>query len=198
MRAITPALLHALARGGSPSLMSSLASILARGMPAAAIDTPLRAAHFLAQGCHETSSFTRLEEDLDYSAARIAQVWPRLGPRASALAGHPEKLGNAAYAALNGNGDEASGDGWRYRGRGFFQLTGRANYALAGAVGDPDAVAVPEGAVASALAFWRTRTIEAAADADDIMGVTRLVNGGTNGVAARNRLTRRALALLGS
>ena len=198
MRAITPALLHGLARGGSPSLMAALAPILARGMPPAAIDTPLRAAHFLAQGCYETFSFTRLEEDLVYSAARIAQVWPRLAPRASALSGYPEKLGNAAYAGSNGNGGEESGDGWRYRGRGFFQLTGRANYALAGAVGDPDTIATPEGAVTSAFAFWRARAIAAAADADDVMRVTHLVNGGANGVAARDRLTRRALELLGS
>ncbi|HWY13708.1 MAG TPA: hypothetical protein VNX86_01045 [Rhizomicrobium sp.] len=197
MRAITPALLHALARGGSPSLIAALAPSLARGMPPAAIDTPLRAAHFLAQGCHETFSFTRLEEDLAYSAARIAQVWPRLAPRA-ALSGHPETLGNAAYAGSNGNGGEESGDGWRFRGRGFFQLTGRANYALAGAVGDPDTIATPDGAVTSALAFWRTRAIAAAADADDVMRVTRLVNGGANGVGARARLTRRALELLGS
>jgi len=136
MRAITPALLHALARGGSPSLMAALAPILARGMPPAAIDTPLRAAHFLAQGCHETfpsRGLKRISPTAPRASRRCGRSSHRVHPRSRSS----EKLGNAAYAGSNGNGGEESGDGWRYRGRGFFQLTGRANYALAGAVGDP-------------------------------------------------------------
>lgn len=123
-------------------------------------------------------------------------MWPRLRSRAETLAHNPEALANAAYARVNGNGDESSGDGWRFRGRGFFQLTGRNNYVLAGKSQDPDCVAAAEGAVSSAVAFWRTRRIGLAALAGNSMRVTRLVNGATEGLEERAALTHRALVLL--
>src|SRR6266481_4067159 len=91
-----------------------------------------RAAAFLAQVAHESSELTHLIENLSYSAARLIQVWPRRFPtlkKARTYERNPEKLANYVYASRLGNGDEASGDGWRYRGRGLIQLTGRSNYA---------------------------------------------------------------------
>ncbi|MGH6889098.1 MAG: glycoside hydrolase family 19 protein [Rhizomicrobium sp.] len=196
MRPIDAALLHEIAQGGEPVIVEALAPELARQLPEAGIDSPLRAAHFLAQAGYETGYLTRLAENLNYSAARIVQVWPRLRSCAQALAGHAEALANAAYAHTNGNGDEASGDGWRYRGRGLFMLTGRRNYALASALGDPDRLETPEDAVSSAIAFWHARDIAAAADCDDIGRVTRLVTGGAEGIAPRTILKHRALGLL--
>lgn len=182
--------------------MAAIAPALAARMAPAGIDTPLRQAHFLAQCAYESGYFARLDENLDYGAARIAQVWPRLAARTEALAHNPEALGNAAYAGLNGNGNEASGDGFRFRGRGLLQLTGRFNYSWIGGragidlIADPHIAAMPDGAVKCAIAFWLARGINQVADADDIAKVTRLVNGGGLGLADRAILKHRALALL--
>jgi len=196
MRAIDAALLTELAQGGRRHIVNDLSAELARQLPAAGIETPLRAAHFLAQGVYETGYLRRLCEDLNYNAARIAQVWLRLATRASELADNPQALANAAYAHRNGNGNEASGDGWRFRGRGFFMLTGRNNYALAAALEDPDRLENPEFAVGSAIAFWNGLRISEVADADDMARVTLLVNGAREGIAERARLKQHALRLL--
>jgi putative chitinase len=190
----------------SPGLVEAFAPILADRLPAAQIDTPLRLAHFLAQAAVETWMFRRLEEDLSYRAARIAVVWPPLKARADLLAMNPEALGNAAYANINGNGDEASGDGYRFRGRGLFCLTGRANYDAADKTlgdparhltEDPDLVSEPVMAVQTTISFWHARNINEAADADDISRVTKLVNGACLAIADRAIIKSRALKLLG-
>ncbi|MHA5526101.1 glycoside hydrolase family 19 protein, partial [Pseudomonas aeruginosa] len=113
---------------------------LNRGMTRFGITSPVRAAAFLAQVGHESGQLTRLVENLNYSARGLAATWPSryLGadgqPNALAqrLARNPRAIANNAYASRNGNGDEASGDGWRYRGRGLLQITGRSNYRAAG------------------------------------------------------------------
>lgn len=169
-------------------------------MPAFGVNGVLRRAHFMAQTCHESAGFTRLEENLNYlSADRIARVWPRLAPRAASLVGNKHDLANAAYAGRNGNGDEASGDGWRYRGRGLIQLTGRANYSAAGhqigldLVGNPDLLLQGDPAARAALAFWKSTACSAAADLDDCEGVTRIINGSRmEGLEQRRALTERA------
>jgi len=196
MRAIDAAFLHDLSLGGAPAIVCGLAPELARQLPKAGFDTPLRVAHFLAQGVFETWYLTRLEEDLNYSAARLVREWPNLRRRGAELASNPQALANAAYAGVDGNGDEASGDGWRFRGRGFLDLTGRNNYALAAALADPDSVAMPEGAVASAIAFWKARAIDGAADDDDIAAVTRLVSGSETTGFERALVKHRAFTLL--
>lgn len=196
MRAIDAGLLRGLAQGGDRGLIGLLAPLLACGLPAAGIGTALRVAHFLAQAVYETGYLTRLSENLAYSAARIARVWPRLAPRAQELAGNPEALANAAYAGRNGNGVEASGDGWRFRGRGLLDLTGRANYAALGCADDPDALAKPQAAVESAIRFWTMRGVNCAADEDSIAEVTRLVTGCAEGMTARALIKHRALAML--
>jgi putative chitinase len=195
MRPIDAALLTKIAEPPAP-LASSLAPILATALPKTSINTLNRVACFLGQGIYETLRLQRLEEDLSYSAPRIAAVWPRLAVRAGELAGNPEALANAAYGAINGNGGPSSGDGWLFHGRGFLMLTGRANYRLAGFDKTPDDVATPEGAIGSAIAFWLARNCNAAADAMNVANVTRLVNGGLNGFQQRLDLTNLAKELL--
>lgn len=201
--------LDRLALNGDKALMAALAPELAAQLAPAGIDTPLRVAHFLAQACVETWNFTRLDENLNYRAGVIAETFPKLASRAAALEHKPEALANAAYAGENGNGDEASGDGWRYRGRGLFGLTGRFNYEWVGSllkrnpafarldpIEEPDLIAAPKLAVASAIAFWSARDLNEAADADDCVRITRAINGGTNGLSDRLVCKHRALKLL--
>jgi putative chitinase len=193
----------------SPSCPADRAARLAPAMAAAmarhAIGTPLRAAHFLAQCAHESAGFTRMEENLNYSRLRLLAVFPTHyhdHGLAALHARHPEKVANHVYAGRLGNGPEASGDGWKYRGRGLIQLTGRLNYARFSkatgwdAEGDPSLLVAPEGAAESAAWFWADRGVNKAADADDIVAVTRLVNGGTTGLVDRRCLTARAKAAL--
>lgn len=167
------------------------------------LTTPLRVAHFLAQLAHESAGFTKAVENLDYSAGRIAAVWPRLAPRADALAHNPEALANAAYCDRLGNGSEQSGDGWRYRGRGLIQITGKDNYSLFGGIcgarlkDEPDLAAAPDIAALVALAFWRSRLCNPKADADSVEAVTRAINGpALEGIVERRALTEKAKALL--
>jgi putative chitinase len=196
MRVIDAALLKELAQRGNPTIVNGVSTALARQLPMAGIDTPLRMAHFLAQGVYETLYLRRLSECLNFSAERIGRVWPRLASRAVMLADNPVALANAAYGGRNGNGGETSGDGWRFRGRGFFMLTGRNNYAAANALEDPDRLETAEFAVRSAILFWSGLGMNAVADADDISRVTLLVNGTQEGILHRTLLKQRALRLL--
>nr|MBF3179170.1 glycoside hydrolase family 19 protein [Pseudomonas aeruginosa] len=143
---------------------------LHRGMTRFGITSPVRAAAFLAQAGHESSQLTRLVESLNYSARGLAATWPSRyrsadgKPNALALnlARHPQAIANNTYASRNGNGDEASGDGWRYRGRGLLQITGRSNYRAAAAglgqplEAEPELLEQPEWAALSAAWWWAT------------------------------------------
>lgn len=163
------------------------------------VSTPLRAAHMAAQLAYESAGFSRLVESLYYSADRIAAVWPHLAARAAALEHNPEALGNAAYADRLGNGNESSGDGWRFRGRALIQLTGRDNYRSVGValglnlISNPAAAADAATATRIALYFWASRGCNEAADRDDVSAVTRLINGpALDGLNARAALTQTA------
>lgn len=165
------------------------------------LTTRLRRAHFIAQAAHESAGFTRMVENLNYSAERIKEVWshkPEIVARAHDLARNPPALANAVYANRFGNGDEASRDGWRYRGRGPFQLTFCDNYRDRGTsigvdlVLQPDRAAEPALGAQIALDYWRSRACSAAAETDSVAAVTKLINGGSEGLAARQRLTDRA------
>lgn len=196
---ITPAALAALAPHISVEIAAQLAPALEEQMPKFGVDAPLPRAHFLAQACWESLGFTRFEENLRYSAERIAAVWPRLAARAAELAGNPQALANAAYARVNGNGSEQSGAGWRYRGRGLFMLTGLNNYSAASRalgvalVGDPDLAAKPQNAVLTSCWFWKINGCGLFAAADDCEEVTRIINGPPrDGLTERRALTARA------
>lgn len=160
------------------------------------INTVERVAAFLSQCAHESINFTATHENLNYGAPGLMTTFKKYFPTqelANAYARQPEKIANRVYANRMGNGDEASGDGWKYRGRGIVQLTGHDNYkACSLAVfGDDRLLASPEwleskeGCVIGACWFWTTRHINPVADTEDTEAVTRLVNGGLNGIDDR-------------
>lgn len=168
------------------------------------INTPLRASHFLAQVMHESAGFGVMTENLNYSADGLLKIFPKYfnADNAASHARNPQMIANRVYCNRLGNGDTASGDGWNYRGRGFIQLTGKDNYSkFALSVGKSLADTVKyletvEGALASAAWFWKTRNINAKADADDVTGVTKLVNGGTIGLDDRKHKLELAKSVL--
>ena len=176
-----------------------------------AISTPDRMAAFLAQTAHESEGFKRLVENLNYSADGLSRTWPLRyrgpdgQPNETALRLHrnPEAIANNCYAGRMGNGDEASGDGWRYRGRGLIQITGRANYAACGtALGlplldQPELLEQPDGAAMSAAWFWQTHGCNELADVAAFAMITRRINGGLNGQSDRVRYWIKAQAALG-
>jgi putative chitinase len=159
------------------------------------VDTPERVAGFLSQVGHESGGFRYTSENLNYSPARLMQVFPKYFPNeslANAYGRQPEKIANRVYANRMGNGDETSGDGWRFRGRGLIQLTGKENYlafmmeADNMALLEPDSVAVlPSLAADCAGWYWRKYGLNALADKRDVVGMTRRINGGTNGLDDR-------------
>ncbi|AXS87489.1 glycoside hydrolase family 19 protein [Pseudomonas aeruginosa] len=183
---------------------------LNRGMTRFGITSPVRAAAFLAQVGHESAQLTHLVENLNYSARGLAATWPSryLGadgqPNALAqrLARNPRAIANNAYASRNGNGGEASGDGWLFRGRGLLQITGRSNYRAAGAglgqplEAEPDLLEQPEWAAISAAWWWSRHGLNELADRGDFAAITRRINGGLNGQVERLELWERAKAVL--
>ena len=179
---------------------------VAAAMDAAAqrfdISTPLRVAHFMSQTAYESQDFTRTVENLNYSAERLCVVWPSRFPNVSAAAAfahNPEALANRVYA--NRLGNTQPGDGFQFRGRGYLQITGRANYAATASgtglplLEDPDLLAQPTGAALSAGLFWSDHGLNAMADRDDIEAITRRVNGGLTGLSGRQALLTRAKAI---
>jgi putative chitinase len=164
-------------------------------LPAYEINTNLRIAHFLAQVIHESGHLLYKMENLNYSAEALRKIFSKYFPNdqiAAEYARKPEKIASRAYGSRMGNGDENSGDGWKYRGRGLIQLTGRNNYAACGkALGldllnKPDLICQdPEAIVLSACWFWSTHNLNVLADADDVLAVTKKINGGVNGLKDR-------------
>lgn len=168
-------------------------------------DTPLRAAHFLAQVLHESGGLVHAEESLWYTAARLKAVWPHRFPTLAAAApyaGNPEALANHTYGGRMGNDED--GDGWRYRGRGMIQITGKDMYHQVGEMldvdlaGDPDQVLGALCAAPVAAAIWEIKGCNEFADADDIEGVTRRINGGLIGLEDRAAILSRLKEVLGT
>lgn len=188
------------------------AAPLQRAMTRCGITTRRRAAHFLAQIGHESAGLTRTEENLNYNARRLREVWPRRFDAATAAnyARQPERIANRVYALRMGNRDEASGDGWRFRGRSPIQLTGRENYRHMAQLTGLPLVAMPalaaevdEGALIAAT-WWQANGLNSLADSGDILAVSRRVNLGTinttrmpNGLQDRIDRTHRAIRALG-
>jgi len=167
--AVTEDRLRRLAPSGKPVIVAGIAAGFDRLASRYAVDTRLRLCHFLAQAAHESDGFRTLEE---YGGAAYF----------------------ARYEGRRDLGNTRSGDGARFHGRGIFQLTGRANYRRYGVLlgydleAAPDLAMQPEISLAIAFAYWRERGLNASADADDVVGVTKLINGGRNGLAERTRL----------
>ena len=178
MPTITTAILREIAPGADPKLLAALAPALATTLAANGIDTPLRQAHFIAQAAHETMGFHTLEE-----------------------IGGPSYF--ARYDGRKDLGNVRPGDGARFHGRGIFQLTGRINYAAYGKqlgidlINSPALAASPAVSVRIAAAFWIAKGLNAWADRDDVVEITRRINGGRNGLAERRRYLAVAKAQLG-
>lgn len=163
--------------------------------------TPVRAAHFFAQTAHETGGFKAFSENLNYSAQGLQGIFGKYFPGTleESYARQPEKIANRVYASRMGNGDEASGDGWKYRGRGALQLTGKANYeAFAKYLGKPEIVTNPDlvattYAFESAMFFFDKNKLwdicDKGVSKETILALTKRINGGTHGLADREEKT---------
>lgn len=169
------------------------------------ISHPLRQAAFIGQAAHESGNFKMLVENLNYRAETLMKVWPKRFPTlefAKQYERDPKKIANSVYANRMGNRDEASGDGFRFRGRGLFQTTGHAGYYHAGqALGEdfvmqPDLVATPQYAALTAGFFWSTHKLNQYADSRDYKMMTKKINGGFIGLADREKHINHALAVL--
>ena len=181
--------------------------ILSELMPSYGIDTPERVAGFIAQCAHESAQFTIIKENLNYSEKALdrvfAKYFKKAGRDAAEYARQPEKIANIVYADRMGNGNTASGDGWKYRGRGVIQLTGRNNYeAFANATNRSldnvvEYLETKLGAAESACWFWKSNGLNELADKKDIRGMTRRINGGYNGIKDRTEHWEHALEVLG-
>jgi putative chitinase len=182
-------------------------AVLVTPLLKAGIATPRCLAAFLGQCAHESAGFRTLEEDLSYSAARLCQVWPNRFPTAQAAeacALQPELLANRVYAERLGNGGEDTGDGWRFRGRGLIQITGRTAYQrFAKSMGMTldqavEHAATEAGAADSAAWFWTANDLNGLAKTWSIDLLTRKINGGMAGAAERTRLCEAALHVFGA
>lgn len=168
------------------------------------ITTPERTAGFIAQCAHESNNFRVLEENLNYSAEALDKIFPKYfknaGRNPAEFARKPEKIANVIYGGRMGN--TQPGDGYRFRGRGVIQLTGRDNYTAFGKTLNMDPEKVVEyvstisGALESALWYWNSRNLNAVADACDIVKMTKLVNGGTIGLEDRKKHYTHAMEVL--
>ncbi len=174
-----------------------------------AINTPQRQAAFLAQILHESGELQHLSENLNYKPETLVKIWPThfTADEAQEYGHNPEKIANRAYANRMGNSDEASGDGWRYRGRGLIQLTGHHNYDACGKAlkvdlqENPDYLSEPTGAGRSAAWFWSAHGLNELADdpsADSFKKITMKINGGTTGLEERTAHWEKAKEVLGA
>ena len=182
---------------------------LSQLLPDYEINTPQRIAAFVAQCAHESAEFTALKENLNYRAVTLRKMFSKYFPTdalAEEYANKPNKqaaIANRIYANRMGNGDEASGDGFRYCGRGLIQLTGKENYSWFAASLDisveeaSEYLQTFEGAAQSACWFWETNNLNQWADKGDILTLTKRINGGTIGLADREKHYKHALHVLG-
>lgn len=200
---LTPAQLAELLPGNS--YITEWYEALSQLLPDHDINTPNRIAAFISQCSHESAGFKFLKENLNYRAESLLKTWPRHFPTieiAKQYERQQEKIANRAYANRMGNGDEASGDGWKYLGRGLIQLTGKNNYqAFANSIGTPIEdipayLATFEGATKSACWFWDNNRLNRFADVGEMRGLTRAINGGEIGLADRIKHYKHAVEVL--
>jgi len=168
--------------------------------------TPRQQGAFIGQCGHECGNFKTLTENLNYRAETLCKLWPKRFPTlefAKQYEKNPQRIANSVYANRMGNRDEASGDGFRFRGRGAIQLTGHSSYFHAGQacgidfVMNPDLVATPKYAAITAGWFWSTHNCNALSEGQDWIGLTKKINGGTIGLKERIEHTERAIQIIG-
>lgn len=208
LRLLTPAVVRAVAPKARQDIVDELVSAADR-FAVAGVTTKLRMAHFLSQACAETGALTALEESLNYSVegllktfsrARISAVQCQALGRKSGRPAQQEQIANIVYGGEFGRkqlGNTEAGDGWRYRGGGILQITGRANYRRAGFEGNPEALRSPMGGLAAALKFWADNGLNQLADAGPVAPVRRRINGGTNGLHEAEAYFSKAKRALG-
>ena len=192
---------------GNNSNLDGWHEALSNVLPEYEIDSPQRVAAFIAQCTHESGGFKRLKENLNYKWESLRKVFPKYFPDdelAQEYAHKQEQIANRVYGGRMGNGDESSGDGFRYCGRGLIQLTGKNNYTkFAESIGMaveevPTLLETFEGAVKSACWFWKTNNLNQYADAGDILTMTKRINGGTIGLEDRIKHYNHALEVFSS
>jgi putative chitinase len=218
---MTPKVEHIVAAGVKRATAEKWVEAVAAACQEFNINTPQRIAGFLSQCAHESGGFERLQENLNYSADGMAGIWPRrfavIGPDkkpvkkdgknipnkfALALHRKPEMIANVVYSGRMGNGPTESGEGWLYRGRGLKQLTGKDNHRACSAglgvdlVSNPDMLLEPVYAARSAAWFWATNKCNNFADAGDIAGLTKKINGGLIGIDDRKKRYASAVSSL--
>lgn len=192
-----------------PRATSAILDPLNRAMVRFDITSPVRMAAFLAQAGHECAGFTVFVENLNYDAQGLARTWKSLrnpdgspNEKAILLARKPQQIASFVYAGKNGNGNEASNDGWTYRGRGAIQITGRSNYRAAGSacalplLDQPDLAGLPEGATMTAAWFWSSHGCNELADGGRFTQITQVINGGQNGADDRRARWTKAKEVL--
>lgn len=190
----------------SAPLAATFAPVLNAAMNKYQIVTPVRIAAFIAQVGHESGQLTAFVENLNYSAEALQRLWPSRfsASQAGACARKPEQIANIAYASRMGNGAPGSGDGWKYRGRGLIQITGKAGYQRCGEalgadlIAKPEMLEQPQYAAMSAAWYWSVNGLNTLADAGDIENIGSIINTGQRGRtpnAADDRLALYAKAL---
>lgn len=175
-------------------------------LPQFGIESKNQIACFLAQCGHESGEFNTIVENLNYRAERLLVVFPKYfnATTASLYAGNPEKIANLIYAKRMGNGNEASGDGWKFRGKGIIQLTGKNNHLACSMslfgddrlVTNPELLLTKENAVKSACWFWNSNHLNTYADTLDIVTLTKKINGGVIGIEQRTALLNKILQII--
>jgi putative chitinase len=181
------------------------AAPLTEAMDKFEINTPARQAAFLAQVGHESNLLSAISENLNYSAAGLMAIFPRYFNEIDAerFARNQVKIANRVYANRMGNGDEASGDGWKFRGRGLIQVTGHDNYKACGDALGIDLLVAPDQLTGTSLAsmsaawYWKSHGLNQLADAGNFDTITARINGGQNGRAERRALWAKAKSVLG-
>jgi putative chitinase len=192
---------------GNPPNAEHWFEALTNVLPDYDINTPQRVACFLGQTMVESAGYRAIKENLNYKAESLCKVWPHYFPNmevANQYAHNQEAIANRAYANRMGNGDEASGDGWKFCGRGLIQITGKSNYEnYAQSTGQSlddaaEHLTTFEGCVQSACWFWEANGLNQYADAGDILTMTKRINGGTLGLEERQQHCQRSLQILGA
>lgn len=203
---ITPEFLKSIAPNCKKTV--ELADAMNKCFPKYAIGTTHRISMFLAQAVHESGHLTRFDENLMYTKAEsLLKTFPKDFKNLADATGYvkqPQRIANRVYQNQNGNGPEASGDGWKFRGRGIFQLTGRANFTSfakanpeVDAVNKPETLSNPYEAVLSACWYWHSKGLNKYADIGDIVGCSKAVNGGKIGLKERMELYAKIKTNLG-